>query len=549
MSEVASVDAPLDGRGAEGDPGLPPCPSRALRVTLFEDRAEVIRRASVPAAARPTWVSLAGISPYVDERSVQARALGAGVRVLAARVRFRAHRERALGREEIDALEAEARRAEREETSAKLALDRAERAEWHAKTLTAEWLEGVGAAPRGARAPEAVASWREALGSIERLAMDALDQAAAARDAQGRAAEALARAEARLAEGKAEKPRYEARIEVLIAASAEGTAELEVTYRVPSALWRPEHLVRIARVPEPAAAEGGGAPTSPLEITTIATAWQRTGEAWDDVEVRFSTARPALAASPPLLTEDVLVARRKTDVERSRVEVDLREQSVAVAGLSRGARAVDEMPGVDDGGEPVLLAPQERVSIASDGRPFRVEVQQVTVTALVERVLFPEIAPVAHLRATATLTKGGPLLAGPVRIVRGESLVGRAKVGYVGKGEPFEVGLGVDDGVRVRREQTEQRETVPVIGTQKIRRKVKVYLSNLSSEARRVLVTERLPVSEIGDVEVSLLEPGGFRLEAQDGFLKRDVDLGPNATETLELGYEIRAGSKVVLPS
>jgi hypothetical protein len=30
--------------------------------------------------------------------------------------------------------------------------------------------------------------------------------------------------------------------------------------------------------------------------------------------------------------------------------------------------------------------------------------------------------------------------------------------------------------------------------------------------------------------------------------LKREVELAPNATETLELGYEIRAGSKVVLP-
>src|SRR5262249_50364508 len=162
----------------------------------------------------------------------------------------------------------------------------------------------------------------------------------------------------------------------------------------------------------------------------------------------------------------------------------------------RGARAVDEMPGVDDGGEPVLLEPRDKVSIASNGRPFRVEVQRVTVSAVIERVLFPEIAPVAHLRATATLTKGGPLLAGPVRIARGMGLVGRSKIGYIGKGEPFEIGLGADDGVRVRRTQTEQRDTVPVTGTQKIRRTVTVHLSNLSNEQKRVLVTERIPVSE-----------------------------------------------------
>src|SRR6185436_20078520 len=168
-----------------------------------------------------------------------------------------------------------------------------------------------------------------------------------------------------------------------------------------------------------------------------------------------------------------------------------REQAVMTAGLDRGARAVDEMPGVDDGGEPVVFAPRGRVSIAPSGRPFRVEVQRTRVEAKIERVLFPEIAPVAHLRATATLAKGGPLLAGPVRIARGQSLVGRAKIGFIGKGEPFEIGLGTDDGVRVLRTVTEKRDTTAVTGTQKIRREVKVYLSNLGSERKKVLVTER----------------------------------------------------------
>ncbi|MFT3766634.1 MAG: DUF4139 domain-containing protein [Minicystis sp.] len=219
-----------------------------------------------------------------------------------------------------------------------------------------------------------------------------------------------------------------------------------------------------------------------------------------------------------------------------------------VAGLDRGTRAVDEMPGVDDGGEPMLLAPKGKVSIASDGRPFRVEVQRTTVPAKIERVLFPEAAEVAHLRATATLSKGGPLLAGPVRVARGQSLVGRAKIDFVGKGEPFEIGLGADDGVRVRRERTEERDTTAVIGTQKIKRKVQVFLSNLSNEPKRVLVTERIPVSEIEDVTITLLEAGGFVLEGKDGFLRREVEMGPHETAELGLSYEIRAAAKVVLP-
>jgi uncharacterized protein (TIGR02231 family) len=521
---------------------LVPSPSLATRVTLFEDRAEVTRTAEVAAASGSSWIAVGGVSPFVDERSVQIKAAGEGVRVLSARVRFHSHVERALGREAIEALEAEERAALQRVTDAERAQERAERGRERADALAASWRKLVADTPRGAATEATLASLRGALAAIARSSAEALAQAAAAREARLTALDDLHRARARLAEGRAAHPRHEARVEVQLACAEARAVSLELTYRVPCALWRPEHLVRLASAPP---ASGGKAP---IEIVTFATAWQRTGEAWDDVAIRFSTARPARDATPPLVTDDVLTARRKTDQERSRIEVDLREQAVMVAGLDRGARAVDEMPGVDDGGEPVLLAPTEKVSLTSDGRPLRIEVGRVTVEATIDRVLFPEIARVAHLRATATLTRGGPLLAGPVRIARGQSLVGRARLDFVGKGEPFEVGLGTDDGVRVRRSHVDQRETTPVTGTQKVRRAVKVYLSNLSSEARRVLVTERIPVSEIDDIEVTLTAAGGFRSEGKDGFLHREVDLPANATQTLELGYELRASSKVVLP-
>ncbi len=521
---------------------LVPAASRALRVTLFEDRAEVTRSAEVDVGVGASWVAVGGVSPFVDERSVQIKAAGDGVRVLSARVRFHTHLEAALGREAIAALEVEERAAQRRVSEVSDAQARADLALTRALTLAASWDKLVAESPRGASAEAAIGSIREAIAAVDRSAAEALADAAAGREAALTARDDHRRAHDRLVAGRVEQPRHEARIEVQLSSAEARAVPIELTYRVPCALWRPEHLVRLA-----AAAPASGS-TAPLEIVTFATAWQRTGEVWDEVDVHFSTARPARDATPPTITDDVLIQRRKSDQERRRIEVDLREQAVMVAGLDRGVNAVDEMPGVDDGGEPLLLSPSEKVSIASDGRPLRIEVGRLTVEATIDRVLFPELARVAHLRATATLTRGGPLLAGPVRIARGQSLVGRARLDFVGKGEPFEVGLGTDDGVRVRRSQTDQRETTPVTGTQKIKRAVKVFLSNLSGEARRVLVTERLPVSEIDDVEITLTTAGGFRNEGKDGFLQREVDLPANATKTLEIAYELRASSKVVLP-
>jgi uncharacterized protein (TIGR02231 family) len=301
-----------------------------------------------------------------------------------------------------------------------------------------------------------------------------------------------------------------------------------------------------------------------LEIVTWATSWQRTGERWDGVRLGFSTARPAQHATAPLLDEDVVTARRKTDEEKQKVVVQAREQTIAIAGLGRGARAVEEMPGVDDGGVPQVYAAKAPASLASDGRATRVEIGRLRLRAEVALVVWPERGNVAHLRATATLTDGGPLLAGPVHVARargkladaqsggsgdGRAVVaGTSRLDYVGKGEPFELSFGIDDTVRARRKTKDESDTTAVLGTQRRRRTVTVWLSNLSAEPKRVTVIERIPVSEIDGVDIALVEARTFRHNARDGILDCDVDLGPLETKSVSFCFELKASSKVVLP-
>jgi uncharacterized protein (TIGR02231 family) len=548
--------APAGASAGEGERA--PHPSAARSVTLFEDRAEVVRVARVPVAAGARWVAIGGVSVYVDERTVQARILGGAAgdppRAAAARVRWRAHAEAALGREEIEALLREERAAADRVAAAALAADRASRREAQVGQLLWRWAASLGGAPRGARGAEVLAAWREGLGALDAAGAEALREAADARAARARAEYDQRLAAARLAEGSIVQPRFEAVIEVEIQAPEPGEVEIEVTYRVACALWRPEHLARLR--------EGDAA----VDLVTWATAWQATGEAWASVTARFSTARPSRSASPPRIADDVLRLRKKSAEERGRVIVEAREQEIAAAGLERGARAVDEMPGVDDGGEPVVFEAPHPVSFPSDGRPLRVEVARRALQADLALVLYPEAHPAAHVRATMTLAaaaapprdaaerpagaapRGAPLLAGPVRIARGQSLVGRAKIDFIGIGEPFEIGFGVDDAVRVRRTVEEERDTSAITGSRKIRRKVKVHLSNLSGDPKRLLVTERIPVSEVAEVEVTLGDAPGWTPGDKDGFVRARVELAPNETRTMSFAYEIRASSSVVLP-
>ena len=526
----------------QNEPQAPsPRATRVERVTLFEDRAEVLRRCVFTVKPGANSEVFAGISLFVDDSTVQAKVIRGAARALSVRVLRRAHLEKALGREEIDALVQSAREARERMAAAEQKIERTQRMLQQHYQMSDQWIKSVAQGPKNAADAKVIATYRDAWQAIDESASRLLGEIEKTRAERLQAEQDWVLAERRHKEGSIELPRYDAVAEVEIDAQQAGEIEVEIVYRLPCALWRPEHLARLVT-------ESPESKSGKIEIVTFAVAWQNTGETWNDVEVRFSTARPAKAASPPLLSDDILSTRKKTDEERRQVIIAAREQTIDMAGLDRGAREVAEMPGVDDGGEPLNYSSKERVSIPSNGQPFRIEIGQTNVQAEVARVLMATRSPAAHIRATATLVGSGPLLAGPIRLARGSSMVGRAKIDFVGKGEPFELGFGPDDGIRVRRMEDEERDTQALTGAQRVKRKVSLFLSNLSGTTRSVLVSERVPVSEIDEVEIQVFDPGLFKLDAKDGFLRTVVDVGARATKMMSFSYEVRAGSKVVLP-
>jgi uncharacterized protein (TIGR02231 family) len=517
------------------------CDTQATRVTLFEDRAEVRRRALIPITQPGAlWVALEGVTPLLEDRSLQAAILaGPPARILGLRARRRMVPVGGASAEEIDALEAAAREAT---VALHLIEGEQQRVQGHLARLallTQQWVDALAAAPATPDDASA-APWRAAWAALqaeEGRHLDALSDLRA-QERRHRAAQELA--QARLRAARTQGPsRMRLVVEVQLDPQAAGELSLELRYRAPCALWRPEHLLSLLPARDNAPRQ--------LEIVTYATAWQRTGEDWDGVEARFSTARPASAASAPFLEDDLLWLRRKTEAERQRIVVEAREQVIQVAGLDGRANA-DELPGVDDGGEPLELAPDDPIRLPSDGEPRRFAVARAIVEVALERVLMPEKAEAAWLRARWTWQGPKPLLAGPARLVRDGSFVGLGRLDFVGQGEVAQISMGRDDALRVRRRVTEKEDRKLLSQARHVEREVEVFLSNLSDQPRRVLLTERVPVSEIEAVQCEVKDAEGWRHDKRDGFLEVLVDVGPRQTARRKLRYEIRAPHNASLP-
>ncbi len=510
-----------------------PLTSRPTLVRFFEDRAEVTRLAKVELASGRQWVRMAGISPLVDERSVQAACKGA--KVLAARVFRRIKGPTEFASTEIEQAEKQAQELQGKLDTLNLLNSRHEKRLQYMGELFETWSAGIAKVPRFS-ADATLESWTGAYHDLMNQDSEELSRWMALQQEIERLNQQQAELNNTAAQLRAQHPSHEAFIEVYLDASSAGAADVSVTYRVPSALWRPEHVARLDLDPKQ---PGKGKVT----LQTFATVWQRTGEHWEGVSAAFSTARPAQVATPPLLADDTLGKRKKTPEEKKKVVVEVREQVIS---KSESVKA-PEMPGVDDGGEPLEFEPKGAVTLPSTGLPMRIEIARVELSADVARVLMAERAFAAHLRAHCVNSGKTPLLAGPIRVARGPSLIGRSRLDFVGAGESFELGFGPEDGLRCKRQQDEKRETGLLLGAQTVTREVTLYLSNLSSEPREVQILERVPVSEIEGLEVRAPEPKEWAPD-KDGYMKRNLTLEPNAAKELKYKYELKAKSNVELP-
>jgi uncharacterized protein (TIGR02231 family) len=497
------------------------------RVVLLEDRALVERRANLSLPAGTHRLQVAAVSPVLADRSLAVRA-AAGVRIDDARVK----RSWSIGVKEQPA-DGAALREEAETLAAALV------AEEGSQQLTAEHrvlleqavaLYFVGLNREMPFAASFAKEWRE---GVARLFADvrAADEGAhrsrcALQELQGRIA-ALRLRQAEL--GRIDHV-LTAALELDVTVLAVGEQSLRIGYVVPCALWRPVHRAR----------QSG----ERLRFECEGAVWQATGEDWQDVELLFSTSRSTQRSEPPVLSDDLVTVQPKTD---KRLVVGVREQAIATTGEGGEAPGDVELPSVDDGGETRLLPSAGRATIAGDGRMRRIPIFSFETGAELERLARPERSGLVHLQSRQSNTSPSPILAGPVELLRDCGLVGRGEVGFVAPGEKFLLGFGGDPALRVKRLTDEEREVAKLTGRQTLKRTVRLFLSNLGSSEATFALEERVPVSELEQVTVTLDKEKTKPLTRADdnGIVRWQVTLAPHATDKVVLAYTLSAGSDV----
>lgn len=508
-----------------------------VEVTLLEDRAQVLRRGRTTLPAGRVKLRVAGVSPVLADRTLGASLLsgppGARVASLSVRRRPLLPSELPSDLEELDAqIRAAAEKLERmrqhrdlldgegqlvRDALRRILQDAVVDAGWN-RGQPEQWQEG----------------WRRMLERETELCTELIGERFRVEEQEQELADLQRRREAAQRPGE----RLCAMLEAdLLLPGDGGECELAFRYTVPGACWRPQHRARLVR--------GLDGPRVVFEMDGCV--WQNTGEEWRDVQLLFSTQRPSLGLDPPLLLEDVLIGQRRQEG----TVVESREQEIRTTGLGPAAevRLCAELPGIDDGGTPLLLRAAGRATVPSDGRPYRANVLVFESEAEESLVLVAERAEAVLRRCTLVNRSALPLLAGPVDLLADSGPVGRTSLLFVAPGERFALGYGPDPELRVQR-RVEQVEAKPGALNRWLRTEhhVALYLSNLGAATKEAEIVERIPVSEVEAVQISY-ERGPRSPEAApdaDGMLRWIEDLPPNGTRCVEIHHAIEKKRDVV---
>jgi uncharacterized protein (TIGR02231 family) len=220
--------------------------------------------------------------------------------------------------------------------------------------------------------------------------------------------------------------------------------------------------------------------------------------------------------------------------------------SVASEDKERNALAEEQKAIADAGGFQVVYRIPGRVSVsASEGaKNFRISSATIAPDLLLRAA--PAVDATAFLEADFKHAEDAPLLPGPVAIYRDGAYVGRSQMAMTAKDENVRLGFGADDGVKIVRSTVRQLDgTAGLLNSARTeRREFKTSIRNGHETPVRIIVEDQVPVSEIDDVKVEILQvttpPTEKNVRNRRGVMAWSLDLAAGEAKDLRIAWLMR---------
>lgn len=336
-------------------------------------------------------------------------------------------------------------------------------------------------------------------------------------------------------------------VTVRVAATTAGSLDVTLGYAVPGASWTPAYDARLR------------GETRAVELTYYGVVRNGTGEDWSNLALTLSTARPSMGGGAPELPAWIVDVSRPISLQPFSVEARRKEMSerqafnqMAVASAAPMADAMVEQDAgmafstIEAGTTSATFKIATPVTLASDNTSQKVAITSAKLPGNLQYQATPKLLEAAFLSAYVTNTGEFPFLAGPVSTFLDDTFVATSRLKTVMPGERFELALGVDDAIAVKRRLVNRfaEDTGLTNSGRRVTYEFLVTITNNKKTAERVVFKEAIPVSRDEKIVVKLLTP----LERDLGTAAAPKEVSREENGKLVWRLDLKPGEKREIP-
>ncbi len=356
--------------------------------------------------------------------------------------------------------------------------------------------------------------------------------------------------------GKADAGHSNKTVTVRVAAASAGSLDLTLAYAVPGASWTPTYDARLH------------SDERAVALTYFGLVRQNTGEDWKDIALTLSTARPSLGGGAPELQAWIVDVEQPTPTYAETETLALPSFSVSSApragyqAFNRAALAPGNFGGLDqaEAGKSADLATATvdntvtsasfkipvAATILSDNAAQKVGIATASLAAKLQYQSTPRALEAAFLSAYVANSTEFPLLAGSVNAFLDDSFVATSSLKTVMPGEKFELALGADEGIAIKRKVVNRftEDTGLINKGKRITYEFLVTVTNNKKTAEHVVFKDLVPVSRNEKIVVKLLTPAESDLSTAD----EPKEVTREADGKLVWRLDLKPGEKRELP-
>ncbi len=335
-------------------------------------------------------------------------------------------------------------------------------------------------------------------------------------------------------------------------AGKSGKLTVNVTYLVYGVRWYPMYDARVSM------------DKKTVDLTGFGVISQNSGEDWNDVAMTISTAKPSMGGrlpyvspwflrqQPPMVAYGGMAKARKEAFVAGMVDqMQALSNTEAMSPELKGENIAAEAPAppatiaytqAQSKGVAVIYKLPKKANVKSDGSEQKVPMFNQTLKSDFKYSTYPRLSPYVYLGSRVSNDKDLQLLAGKVNVFLDGDFVGTSGIDNVGPAEEFDLYLGVDENVKVKRQELEHKvDDVLIVGISspniKTTIKYKLSVENYKTQKIDVILFEATPVSQNERIKAKIhdvsLQPSEKDWKNRAGIWQWTFSLEPKAKQEI----------------